>query len=466
MRKITFFSLFIILILAISYIVLNNSIGNQTQLAFLKNLLSSDQKKIIKNYFFSNNVIQNKNLKIEELEEKLDNLYSDLDYFESLFASSGDNITLQKTDELQLKNSYKLFKYKILNGFYSGQNNRYPGSGYIDFNLNDLFLISSKGVLAYSKNYDHKKNNEFIQIKNNISNYISIKQYNKHIAISLKDLHISNDQIFISFIEEINKDCWNTSVLYSNINYQEIYFKKLFSSTECIHSKDNVDKVFNPQSSGGRIERINNEYILLTVGEYKSRFLAQDSKSINGKILKINIYDSSYEIISMGHRNPQGLVFDVENDFILETEHGPQGGDEINIVKLDLTNEKEVSNYGWPISSYGEHYGGKNAEKNKLKYEKYPLHKSHDDYNFIEPLHYFVPSIGISQIVKIRKNYYSIASMVDESIYFFRLDKFGKLVDLQRIEVFERIRDLVYKNKKLYLFLEDSASIGVIELNI
>ena len=39
-----------------------------------------------------------------------------------------------------------------------------------------------------------------------------------------------------------------------------------------------------------------------------------------------------YEFISIGHRNPQGLNFDKENNFILETEHGPQGGDEINLI--------------------------------------------------------------------------------------------------------------------------------------
>ena len=40
-------------------------------------------------------------------------------------------------------------------------------------------------------------------------------------------------------------------------------------------------------------------------------------------------------IFSMGHRNPQGLYFDEENNFIIETEHGPKGGDEINLIKID-----------------------------------------------------------------------------------------------------------------------------------
>ena len=69
----------------------------------------------------------------------------------------------------------------------------------------------------------------------------------------------------------------------------------------------------------------------------------------------------------MGHRNPQGLYFDKENNFLLEAEHGPEGGDEINLIKF---NQNTIPNYGWGISSYGEHYGGKKAPQNKKKYLK------------------------------------------------------------------------------------------------
>ena len=88
----------------------------------------------------------------------------------------------------------------------------------------------------------------------------------------------------------------------------------------------------------------------------------------------------------------------------------------INIIKL---NQKEIPNYGWAISSYGEHYGGANASYNQKTYEKYPLYKSHSDYGFIEPIKYFVPSIGISQIVGLdKKNHYVVASLKDSSLYF------------------------------------------------
>jgi glucose/arabinose dehydrogenase len=192
--------------------------------------------------------------------------------------------------------------------------------------------------------------------------------------------------------------------------------------------------------------------------------LAQDIKSVNGKIIKVNINNGNYEIISMGHRNPQGLYFDKENNFILETEHGPMGGDEVNLIEVSKINKNKIQNYGWAISSAGEHYGGK-TEKNKTIYEKYPLYKSHSEYGFIEPLKSFVPSIGISEIVKVEQNRYVISSLRDKSLYFFDLNEKKQIINLIRLEVFERIRDLRFNNNQLFLFMEDTASIGVINLN-
>ena len=80
----------------------------------------------------------------------------------------------------------------------------------------------------------------------------------------------------------------------------------------------------------------------------------------------------------MGHRNPQGLYFDTENNIILETEHGPQGGDEINFNYLS---PKTPKNFGWPISSYGVPY-----ERNENENYK----KSHKKYGFEEPIFSFV----------------------------------------------------------------------------
>ena len=155
----------------------------------------------------------------------------------------------------------------------------------------------------------------------------------------------------------------------------------------------------------------------------------------------------------MGHRNPEGLYYDKKNKFLLETEHGPSGGDEINIIKINNL-PVEKNNFGWPLASYGAHYG-----------ENLAISKSHKEKGFIEPLKFFVPSIGISEITKVAKKTYVVASMANKALWFFKLDPNNMLTDLKRISIKERIRDLKFKDKKLFLFLEDTASIGIIQMN-
>jgi len=346
-------------------------------------------------------------------------------------------------------------KFKFLKGFYAGIWNHFPGTGYIDFHSNNLVIISSRGVLGYSSNFEGEL--FFKQIKNNTDQFINIKQYEKDRLFSLEDLTIIKDKIYLSYTEEIKKNCWNTSVIFSEMNYENLEFKKLFSSEQCVHAAKNIDNEFASSQTGGRIVGLDDNHILLSTGEYRLRYLAQKKNSINGKILKININNSDYEIISMGHRNPQGLFFDKENNFILETEHGPKGGDEINLIEL---NQNKIPNYGWALASAGEHY-----KKTDEKYKKYPLYKSHKEHGFIEPLISFVPSLGISEITKIDKSYYVVSSLKDKSLHFFQLDNDKKIINLTRVEVLERVRDIIYRENKLYMFLEDTASIGVIDVS-
>ena len=131
---------------------------------------------------------------------------------------------------------------------------------------------------------------------------------------------------------------------------------------------------------------------------------------------------------------------------------------------MNKINKDNIQNYGWAISSAGEHYGGE-SEANEEKYKKYPLYKSHRENGFIEPLKSFVQSIGISEIVKIGQNKYVVSSMKDKSLYFFEINKQKQIINLNRVEVFERVRDLRFNNNQLFLFMEDTASIGVLNLN-
>lgn len=418
-----------------------------TKSFYFRGLTTPEQKFFIKKNFLPWKASKEKKEKIFYLQK----LTKELNFKKSL-----DKIIFQEKLNINLDKNLFLEKYTYLKGFETGIDNTFPGSGYLDFFNNDLVVISSRGVLGYSPL--NINNFNFKQIENNIHNFINEQQFKKHKRFSIKDLHINNNKIYVSYTEEIEKNCWNMSILSADFSYSKINFKKLFSPKECIHSIKNNNNEFNAMQSGGRIISLDNDHIIFSTGEFRSRYLAQNIQSINGKLIKINIKSSNFKIISSGHRNVQGLLFDKDEKFLLFTEHGPAGGDEINL--LDITKDT-ISNYGWPISSYGYHYSDKlDITRNK----KYPFLKSHSSYGFIEPLKYFTPSIGPSEIIKINKKSYIFSCLSCKSIFFFNLDSENKIYNMSRVKVGERIRDMIYRNKKLYLFLEDTASIGIIKL--
>ena len=449
-KSILFFIIFLIIIIISAYYFTGKGYTS-----IVAKYLNNDQINNIKKYVFPYRYIAEQEIIIDEITNPFVNLEMDYKVKEK-------NINLARMNDVILSNKLILKKYNIVNGFYAGINNTFPGSGYIDFHEDTFFVLSARGILAYSENIEKELNLK--QVITNIDNFINVEQFNKNKWFSIKDLLIHNKKIYVSYTEEIKPNCWNTSVIWSDLNYEKILFKKLFSNNDCIMSVNNQEGEFNAHQSGGRIIYLEKNQILLSVGDYRNRFLAQDQNSVNGKIIQINTLNSNYKIFSMGHRNPQGLFYDKNNNFILETEHGPQGGDEINIIRIDYNNNEKIQNFGWPIVSAGEHYGGKERDGNDKKYEKYPLYKSHKEYGFIEPLKSFVPSIGISEITKISDNNYTVSSLGARSLYFFEIGN-DKIINLDKVEIFERIRDIKFYKGNLYLFLEDTATIAIIEIN-
>jgi glucose/arabinose dehydrogenase len=104
--------------------------------------------------------------------------------------------------------------------------------------------------------------------------------------------------------------------------------------------------------------------LYMTVGERGEGKPAQDLSVHKGKLLRLNDdgtvppdnpfvgrSDARPEIFSYGHRNMQGLAFHPTTGALWETEHGPQGGDELNLIQAG-------KNYGWPIATHGREYSG------------------------------------------------------------------------------------------------------------
>jgi glucose/arabinose dehydrogenase len=121
---------------------------------------------------------------------------------------------------------------------------------------------------------------------------------------------------------------------------------------------------------------------------------AQDLSSHQGKIVRLRDdgsvpNDNPFvgrpnvlpEIWSYGHRNPQGLAFHPETGVLWATEHGPQGGDELNVIKRG-------ANYGWPVIGYGVNYVV-GTEIHKTRYKD----------GMEQPQAFWVPSIGISGLM-------------------------------------------------------------------
>lgn len=116
---------------------------------------------------------------------------------------------------------------------------------------------------------------------------------------------------------------------------------------------------------GGRILILPDDTLLLTLGDgFSYREQAQNPANHIGKVVRLNadgsiprdnpfVHDPETrdEIFTLGHRNPQGIVYDADNDRIIAHEHGPRGGDELNILQAG-------NNHGWPLITTGIDYTG------------------------------------------------------------------------------------------------------------
>ncbi|MBU1188418.1 MAG: PQQ-dependent sugar dehydrogenase [Gammaproteobacteria bacterium] len=119
---------------------------------------------------------------------------------------------------------------------------------------------------------------------------------------------------------------------------------------------------WSPSNFGGALAFDDAGYLYVSIGDRSEQMIAQDGSSLAGKILRLHddgrvpednphVDDPLIDarIYALGVRNPQGLHYDVASGLLIESEHGPMGGDEINLIRAG-------HNYGWPLISYGQNY--------------------------------------------------------------------------------------------------------------
>lgn len=198
------------------------------------------------------------------------------------------------------------------------------------------------------------------------------------------------------------------------------------------------------QHFGSRIVFDNDGYLYFTIGERGDRDVnPQDITRDGGKVYRLNDDgaipsdnpflnepNAKKAIYSYGHRNPQGMVLHPETGEIWTHEHGPRGGDEINIIK-------KGANFGWPVISYGINYNGTTltdlTEKEGME----------------QPLHYWDPSIAPSGMAFITSDVYPDwkGDLMIGSLKFNYMDKLvlenGKVVKEERfLDGLGRVRSI------------------------
>ena len=239
---------------------------------------------------------------------------------------------------------------------------------------------------------------------------------------------------------------------------------------------DKVTRIFSQQPKvsgnnhyGSRLVWAADGTLFVTLGDrYTEKDRAQTLDNHMGKVIRINAdgsipEDNPFvktagalpEIWSYGHRNVQGAAINPLTNKLWTGEHGPQGGDELN---LDLAGK----NYGWPIITYGENYGGGKIGEG--------THKA----GMEQPVYKWVPSIATCGFIFYTgdkfpqwKNNILLASLREQSLVRLVVEK-DKIVKEERMlakEIGERLRHVVQGPDGLVYLITDESDGKIFQIS-
>lgn len=219
----------------------------------------------------------------------------------------------------------------------------------------------------------------------------------------------------------------------------------------------------NGQHFGSRIAFDNEGYVYFGVGDRGERDSAQDLSLHQGSVMRlyldgsipkdnpfVNTNNAQLAIWSYGHRNPQGLAYDFANNRLWLIEHGPRGGDEINLIE-------KAKNYGWPVISHGREY-----------ISFLPVGESTHKDGMEQPVKVYIPSIAPGSLLyytgeafpQWRGNLFSGALKL-RHLNRVQLNDRAEAVDEQRLlqDLDQRIRALAQSPRGWIYFSTDSGNI-------
>ena len=276
----------------------------------------------------------------------------------------------------------------------------------------------------------------------------------------LLDIQKKNEWIYLTYVKSVQGQGATTLARAKLENNKLIDFKDLLVTKSITSASHHF---------GSRITFDDEGHLFFSIGDRGTRDNAQNLKTHAGSILRLNLdgsipKDNPFvndanvlpEIYSYGHRNPQGLFYDMNSKKLYSNEHGPRGGDEINIIE-------KASNYGWPIVSQGKEYW------NPMYVGEYRSKKE-----YVDGIKVYIPSIAPSSLIsytgkkykKLKGNLFSGALKL-QHLNQIVLDKNGKVIKENRLleDLHERIRNVVESpNGEIYIST-DSGNIYLANLD-
>jgi aldose sugar dehydrogenase len=228
-----------------------------------------------------------------------------------------------------------------------------------DFMKDETVLFTERGGKLFSYNPKTKETKE-------ITGTPKVYSVGQGGLLDIR-VHPQNGYVYITYSKPTGGEKSATVLARFKLNGNSITeFKEIFEA----------DSNENPYHYGSRIEFVDDK-IFITSGERGDRPSVQKKDTFLGKIIRMNEDGTNPEIWSMGLRSPQGLALRPGSKELWEAEMGPQGGDELNIIK-------KGANYGWAVVTYGREYEGQKIGEGT---EKKGMER---------PIVYWVPSISPS----------------------------------------------------------------------
>ena len=317
---------------------------------------------------------------------------------------------------------------------------------------NQNLIVSDKNGNLWQVDYNKKKKTQIVGVPN-----VRNKGQGGLLDVQVHPDFINNHYIYLGFTSYLKrrKNKTFTSIVRARLKNNSLIDQKI------IYKADDIYYSGVTVHYGTRIVFDKEGYLYFSIGDRGRRDQAQLLDYPNGKIHRlhddgsiptnnpfIQEKNAIKSIWTYGNRNPQGLAIHPVSSTIFETEHGPKGGDELNILSAG-------NNYGWPEITYGKNYSGTTITKY--------THKK----GMEQPVIHWTPSIAVcgidfydGELFKNWENNLLVSSLKFENLYRLEI-KDNKVTEQEIVyRAGSRIRDVETGPEGfIYLALEDPGRI-------